>query len=54
MGDKANWVGNKQASIEYIQKKYPHMPLRLGKQRTDQDGIADALCLALYGRAVHG
>jgi len=50
IGDKSKWVGNKLASVDYINEEYPTWPLKVGQQRTDQDGIADAYCLALYGR----
>lgn len=50
MGDKSYWKGDKQASVRYIQEQYPAWPLKVGRQRKDQDGIADAYCLALYAR----
>lgn len=53
IGHKDIWKGNKQASVEYINERYPEWPLRVGRQTTDKDGIADALCLALYGRRVY-
>lgn len=50
IGPKENWVGNKQASVEFIQENYKDWPLTTGRQRKPHDGIADAYCLALYGR----
>ena len=50
IGPKQKWVKNKEASITYCKEEYPEWPLRTGRQTTDQDGIADAYCLALYGR----
>ena len=54
LADNVDWTGNKEASIEYIEKAYPDWPLSVGRQRTPKDGIADAYCLALYGRMKYG
>lgn len=50
LGAKENWLRDKEASTRYIQKEYPGWPLMIGNQRVPHDGIADAYCLALYGR----
>jgi len=40
---------SKQAAIEWVNRVYPGVDLRQGK-KVPSDGIADALCLAEYGR----
>ena len=46
-----NWKGNKKASITYCKKTYPLLDLLPSKRcRVPSDGMADALCMAEYGR----
>lgn len=40
----------KDASIAFVQRAYPDIDLIPGKCRTPQDGLADAVCLAEWGR----
>lgn len=40
----------KDAAIYYCQNHLPRVDLIPGRCRTPQDGIADAACLAVYGR----
>lgn len=40
---------DKQAAIGYCQDKHPGVDLSPGRLRVPHDGIADALCLAVYG-----
>jgi len=47
-----DWKGNKAASIYFAGEKYPEIDLKPGRKRTPHDGIADAVCLAEYGRLV--
>lgn len=49
-----DWKGRKECSAEYVMKKYPEVNLFPGKKRVAHDGVADAVCLAEYGRLVHG
>jgi len=41
---------DKDAAITYCQTRLPDVDLTPGQCRTPQDGIADAACLAQYGR----
>lgn len=41
---------DKAAAIEFVHRAYPLVDLMPGRCRTPQDGIADAVCLAEYGR----
>lgn len=41
---------DKQAAIDYVQQHYPDIDLIPGRCRTPQDGIADAACMAVWGR----
>lgn len=46
-----DWKGNKEMSINYIQQKYPKTNLYPTKRsRKPSDGMADAVCIAEYGR----
>ena len=46
-----NWKGRKVASIEYCRTRYPKLDLKASPRcRKDHDGMADALCMAEYGR----
>lgn len=46
---------SKKASIAFVTKKYPELklPQRTLKDIDEYSGIADAICIALYGRFVH-
>lgn len=46
----AGYGVGKQASIRYVQDNLPEVNLTPGRTRTPQDGVADAACLAVYGR----
>lgn len=49
------WKGNKGASIEYCNAKYPKLDLLPTPRCTKQsDGMADALCMAEYARWKEG
>ena len=49
-----SWKGNKKASIEYCQRRWPDAVLRRTERcTTDDDGYADALCLAEFARMRH-
>lgn len=41
---------DKADAIAFVQRAYPDINLIPGKCRTPQDGLADAVCLAEYGR----
>ena len=47
-----NWKGEgKKASIEFVMRKYPNLDLLPTKRcRVPHDGMADAVCMAEYGR----
>jgi len=38
----------KLASIEFCKRMYPYIPLIRGKKRTEDDNLADAMCIAHY------
>ena len=40
----------KTAAVEFVHRRYPSVNLMPGRMRTHHDGIADAVCLAEYGR----
>lgn len=40
---------DKAAAIDYTAKKFPGVSLTPGRTRTPQDGLADAICIAVYG-----
>ncbi len=42
---------SKAAAIAHVQRTLPDLDLTPGRCRVPQDGLADAACLALYGRA---
>ena len=45
-----DWKGNKAASIQYCQTKYPSIDLKRSPRcKTPHDGICDAICMAEYG-----
>lgn len=41
---------DKEAAIAFVQDNYPQVDLTPRRCRVPQDGIADAACLAVYGR----
>ena len=41
---------DKTAASEHVHQMYPDVELSPGKMRTAHDGMADAVCLAEYGR----
>lgn len=41
---------DKDAAIAFVRRAYPTIDLIPGKCRTPQDGIADAACMAVWGR----
>jgi hypothetical protein len=41
---------DKDAAINLVRTRFPELELRPGKMRNYHDGIADAVCLAEYGR----
>ncbi len=42
-------LDTKKASIAVCQEKFPEVNLTPGRKRKPHDGMADALCIALYG-----
>jgi hypothetical protein len=45
------WRKNKKESISYIREKYPTLSLLPTERcRVDSDGMADAICIAEYGK----
>jgi len=42
-------LDTKAASIAVCQEKFPEVSLTPGRKRKPHDGMADALCIALYG-----
>lgn len=42
---------SKQVGISFIQENYPYVDLKFG-HKSEQDGLADACCIALYGRHI--
>ena len=44
-----NWKGDKKASIQYVQRRYPKLSLLpTPRSRVPSDGMADAVCIALW------
>ena len=41
---------DKDAAVEYVVQRYPWVDLKPGQKRKAHDGMADALCIATYGR----
>jgi len=46
----ANTTKDKEAAINFCTTTYPEINLTPNRKRTPQDGIADAVCLAAYGK----
>ncbi len=42
-------------SLQYVNKRYPalNLPMKTAKDISQNCGVSDAICLALYARAVH-
>lgn len=43
---------DKSDAIAFAQRAYPDVNLKPGKCRTPQDGLADAICMAEYGKTL--
>jgi crossover junction endodeoxyribonuclease RuvC len=46
----AGTAKDKDAAISFVRRAYPHVDLTPGAKRKPHDGIADALCIAEFGR----
>ncbi|GAA0567591.1 hypothetical protein ACFQH5_15765 [Halomonas salifodinae] len=46
----AGTAKDKDAAISFVRRAYPSVDLTPGRKRVPHDGMADALCLAEYGR----
>lgn len=46
----AGTTKDKDAAISFVRRAYPSVDLTPGKKRVPHDGIADAVCIAEYGR----
>ncbi len=46
----AGTAKDKDAAISFVRRAYPSINLTPGRKRKAHDGIADAVCLAEYGR----
>lgn len=46
----AGTTRDKSAAINFVRRAYPSVDLSPGRLRVPHDGIADAVCLAEYGR----
>ena len=42
----------KTAAVEFVHRRYPAIDLMPGRMRTHHDGMADAVCIAEYGRTL--
>lgn len=45
---------DKDAAIAFVRRAYPSIDLTPGRKRVPHDGMADAVCLAEYGRQLMG
>ena len=50
----AGTAKDKDAAIAHVRQAYPGIELVPGRARTPHDGIADAVCIAEYGRRTFG
>lgn len=50
----AGTAKDKDAALAHVRRAYPEVDLMPGRTRTPQDGVADAVCIAEYGRRVFG
>lgn len=50
----AGTARDKTAAIEYVHRSFPDINLCPGRKRVPHDGMADAVCLAEYGRVLRG
>lgn len=48
----AGTTKDKDAAVSFVRRAYPGVDLTPGKKRVPHDGIADAVCIAEYGRRV--
>jgi len=46
----AGTTKDKDAAISFVRRAYPHVNLTPGAKRKPHDGMADALCIAEFGR----
>ena len=46
----AGTTKDKDAAVSFVRRAYPGVDLTPGKKRVAHDGIADAVCIAEYGR----
>ena len=46
----AGTARDKEAAIQFVRRAYPQIDLTPGRIRTPHDGMADAVCLAEWGR----
>ena len=44
---------DKGAACAFVRSFYPEVDLQPGLKKTDQDGIADSVCIAHYGRIMY-
>ncbi|GAA0586540.1 hypothetical protein ACFQH5_20340 [Halomonas salifodinae] len=50
----AGTTKDKDAAIAFVRRAYPSIDLTPGRKRVPHDGMADAVCLAEYGRQIMG
>jgi len=50
----AGTAKDKDAAIAFVRRAYPNIDLTPGRKRVPHDGMADAVCLAEYGRQLMG
>ena len=48
----AGTAKDKDAAISFVRRAYPAVDLTPGRKRVPHDGMADAVCLAEYGRVL--
>ncbi|MAX33684.1 MAG: Holliday junction endonuclease [Halomonadaceae bacterium] len=46
----AGTAKDKDAAVTFVRRAYPSINLTPGRKRVPHDGIADAMCMAEYGR----
>ena len=50
----AGTAKDKDAAIQFCRRAFPRVSLTPGQKRKPHDGVADALCMAEYGRQLQG
>lgn len=50
---KADRKAGKQFGIRYVADRFPTLDMAPGARRKPQDGIADAICIALYAELIY-